>query len=81
MMEEHQTIGRAYPGLSIATAYSFGLEDQEFVTTFEADTIGDYLDLVMELRASEASRSTVRDTPSFTCLAMPIAAALDLLGG
>jgi chlorite dismutase len=81
MMEEHQTIGRAYPGLAIATAYSFGLDDQEYVTAFESDSLGDYLDLVMELRASEASRSTVRDTPSFTCLAMPIAAALDLLGG
>jgi chlorite dismutase len=81
MMEEHIAIGRSYPGITINTSYSFGLDDQEFVVAFEGDRMADFLDLVMELRASEASQYTLRDTPSFTCLAMSIEAALDLLGG
>jgi chlorite dismutase len=81
MMDEHIAIGRSYPTISINTAYSFGLDDQEFVVSFEGDKIADFLDLVMELRASEASQYTLRDTPTFTCVAMPIEAALNLLGG
>jgi chlorite dismutase len=81
MMDEHIAIGRSYPGISINTSYSFGLDDQEFVVAFEGDKISEFLDLVMELRASEASQYTLRDTPSFTCAAMPIDDALRVAGG
>jgi chlorite dismutase len=36
---------------------------------FEGDDPGEFLDLVMELRSSEASRYTAVETPIFTCLA------------
>jgi chlorite dismutase len=81
MMDEHIAIGRSYPSITINTSYSFGLDDQEFVVAFEGDKISDFLDLVMELRAAEASQYTLRDTPSFTCIAMSIEAALDAVGG
>jgi chlorite dismutase len=80
MMEQHFAIGHRYPGVKINTTYSFGLDDKEFVLAFESDDAGAFLDLVMELRESEASQYTLRDTPSFTCLAMPIREALDALG-
>ena len=38
------------------------------------------LDLVMELRGSEASRFTLRDTPLFPCLARGLDEAADSLG-
>jgi chlorite dismutase len=47
---------------------------------FETDTPGDFLDLVMELRGTEASRFTLRDTPAFTCLARSLDEALNSLG-
>ncbi len=81
MMSEHVRIGRRYPGVRINTTYSFGLDDQEFVVTFENDDPGEFVDLVMELRGSMASRYTQRDTPVFTCLQMSIWDALDTLGG
>ncbi len=81
MMDEHIAIGRSYPGITINTSYSFGLDDQEFVVAFEGDKIADFLDLVMELRSAESSQYTLRDTPSFTCTAMPIEEALRPLGG
>ena len=37
IMREHITIGRRYPQISINTTYSFGLDDQEFVVSFECD--------------------------------------------
>jgi chlorite dismutase len=81
MMDEHVRIGRRHPGVRINTTYSFGLDDQEFVVAFESDDPADFLDLVMELRETEASRYTLRDTPTFTALQMSIWEALDALGG
>jgi chlorite dismutase len=81
IMAEHIEIGRRYPEITINTAYSFGLDDQEFVVSFEGDNPGEFLDLVQELRGSESSAYTLRDTPIFTCVAMSVAKALDALDG
>lgn len=67
-MTEHIEMGHRYPGVKINTTYSFGLDDQEFVVAFESDSVEDFLDLVQEMRISEASAHTVRDVPSFTCM-------------
>jgi chlorite dismutase len=79
-MSEHIAMGHRYPSVKINTTYSFGLDDQEFVVAFESDSAADFLDLVQEMRGSEASTHTVRDTPSFTCIAMNIEDALGALG-
>jgi chlorite dismutase len=81
VMSEHIEVGRRYPEITINTAYSFGLDDQEFVVSFEADDPGEFLDLVQELRSSESSAYTLRDTPIFTCVAMSLPRALDALDG
>jgi chlorite dismutase/nitrite reductase/ring-hydroxylating ferredoxin subunit len=80
MMDEHIAVGRKYPSVKLNTTYSYGLDDQEFVVAFETDEPADFLDLVMELRETEASQYTLRDTPIFTCIAMPLREALDALG-
>ena len=54
-MNQHIGVGRKYPSIKLNTTYSFGLDDQEFVVSFEGDDPGDFLDLVMELRESETS--------------------------
>jgi chlorite dismutase len=51
------------------------------VLGFEADDPGQFLDLVQELRASESSSYTLRDTPIFTCVSMSVGKALDALDG
>ena len=81
MMVEHFAIGHRYPQVKINTAYSFGLDDQEFVVAFECDEPAAFLDLVMELRESQASRYTERETPIFTCVRMAPAEALQLALG
>ena len=81
VMAEHIEIGRRYPEITINTAYSFGLDDQEFVVSFECDDPAEFLDLVQELRGSESSAYTLRDVPIFTCVAMSVGRALDALDG
>jgi chlorite dismutase len=81
MMNEHIEIGHKYPTVRLNTTYSFGLDDQEFVVAFESDRPDHFLDLVMELRHSEATGYTLRDTPIFTCVHRELPEVLDLLGG
>ncbi|MFI5279701.1 MAG: chlorite dismutase family protein [Gemmatimonadales bacterium] len=81
MMDEHIRIGRQYPTIRLNTTYSYGLDDQEFVVAFEGDDPAEFLDLVMQLRESAASRYTLRDTPTFTCIQMALRDMLDTLGG
>jgi len=80
VMDEHIAIGHKYPGVKINTTYSFGLDDQDFVVAFETNEPADFLDLVMDLRETEGSLFTVRDTPIFTCVAKPIRNVLADLG-
>ena len=80
-MQGHIAVGREYPGVDNHTTYSFGLDDQEFVVAFDTDDVGTFLDLVQRLRTTEASRYTVRDTPSFTCIGMSLERALNALDG
>jgi chlorite dismutase len=81
MMREHAMIGKRYPGVTLNTAFSFGMDDQEFMTAFETDSVHDFVDLMMEMRESRASAYTERDTPIFTCIRMGAREALDTLGG
>jgi chlorite dismutase len=81
VMRSHIETGRRYPGIEINTAYSFGLDDQEFVVSFNADDPGEFLDLVQELRGTESSAYTESETPIFTCIAATVERALDALDG
>lgn len=80
MMDVHIAMGHKYPSVKINTTYSFGLDDHEFVVAFESDSPADFLDLVMELRETQASRFTVRDTPAFTCIRQDLSEILEALG-
>ena len=55
------------------------MDDQDFVVAFETDEPKDFLDLVMELRETESSKYTQRDTPIFTCIQMPMERILEQL--
>jgi chlorite dismutase len=81
IMQGHIETGRRYPNVDNHTTYCFGLDDQEFVVAFDTDDVGAFLDLVQELRTTEASAYTVRDTPSFTCIAVSVERALNALDG
>ena len=81
IMRDHIETGRRHPSIEINTAYSFGLDDQEFVVSFNADDPGEFLDLVQELRGTESSAYTQSETPIFTCISTSVERALDALDG
>ncbi|MDF2749647.1 MAG: cld, partial [Gaiellaceae bacterium] len=80
-MNEHIEIGARFPSIQNHTTYSFGIDDQEFMTAFECEEPSDFMHLMLTLRDSEASRYTERDTPIFVGQAVEIRGALDALDG
>jgi chlorite dismutase len=80
-MDEHIAIGARFATIRNHTTYSFGIDDQEFMTAFECEEPADFMHLMLTLRESEASRYTERDTPIFVGQSMPIREALDALDG
>ena len=81
VMRGHIETGRRYGGIEINTAYSYGLDDQEFVVSFNADDPAEFLDLVQELRSTESSAYTESETPIFTCISASPERALGALDG
>lgn len=79
IMDVHIRVGNKYPSVKLNTTYSFGLDDQDFVVAFETDEPKDFVDLVMELRETQSSKFTVRDTPIFTCVQMSMEKILEQL--
>jgi len=80
LMDEHIRVGLSYPRVKLNTTYSFGIDDQEFVVAFETNFPEDFLDLVQQLRETEASMYTLKDTPIFSCVRVSPAEMLDRLG-
>jgi chlorite dismutase len=81
-MDEHIRIGREeFPGIKNHTSYSFGIDDQEFMTAFECDEPADFMHLMLRLRDSEASAYTERDVPIFVGQHVTIREALAALDG
>ena len=81
VMRGHMKVGHAYPQVRQLLAYSFGLDDQEFIVAYETDELVAFQDLVRELRETESRRSTVRDTPIITGVHRPLGEILGLLSG
>jgi chlorite dismutase len=66
VMNEHMKVGHSYPQVRQLLAYSFGLDDQDFLVAYETDDLIAFSELVRSLRSTESRRSTVRDTPILT---------------
>jgi chlorite dismutase len=80
MMNEHMRIGHEYADIRQVLLYSTGLDDQEFIVAYEAEDLPRFSALVTDLRATEARRYTLRDTPILTGIHRPLREALALIG-
>lgn len=72
VMNEHMKIGHGFPQVRQLLAYSFGLDDQDFVVAYETDDLPAFAELVRALRGTESRRSTVRDTPILAGIHRPL---------
>jgi chlorite dismutase len=66
MMNEHIKIGKQYFDVKQLLLYSFGIQDQEFVVSYEMDDLTRFSDLVNALRSAEGRKYTLLDTPLIT---------------
>ena len=72
MMDEHIAVGQKYPGIVLNTTYAFGIHDEDFMLSFECDSLAEFQDLVMELRETAVSRYVAVDTPMIVCVSKDI---------
>jgi chlorite dismutase len=79
-MNEHMRVGHTYPQVRQLLAYSFGLDDQDFLVAYETDELPAFSALVRDLRATESRRSTLRDTPILLGIHRPATEIVELLG-
>jgi chlorite dismutase len=63
MMNEHIKIGKQYFDVKQLLLYSFGLQDQEFVVSYEVEDPVRFSELVNALRGVEGRKYTKSDTP------------------
>src|SRR4029079_15616585 len=80
VMNGQMKSGHQYPQVRQLLAYSFGLDDQDFVVADETDDLPAFGALVRELRGTESRRSTVTDTPRLSAVHRPIEEIVRLLG-
>ena len=80
VMNEHMKVGHRYQQVRQLLAYSFGVDDMDFLVAYETDDLPAFGELVRELRGTESRRSTVRDTPILTGIHRPIDEITRLLG-
>ncbi|HEX6548331.1 MAG TPA: chlorite dismutase family protein [Candidatus Dormibacteraeota bacterium] len=81
IMNEHMRVGHDYPQVRQLLAYSFGLDDMDFLVAYETDDLPAFGELVRALRGTESRRSTVRDTPLLCGVHRPASEIAALLGG
>lgn len=80
MMNEHIRIGHDYADIPQVLLYATGLDDQEFVVAYETEDLPRFSALVTDLRATEARRYTLKDTPIITGSHYELGEALALIG-
>ena len=80
VMNDHMKVGHGYKQVRQLLAYSFGVDDMDFLVAYETDDLPAFGELVRDLRGTESRRSTVRDTPILAGIHRPIAEITRLLG-
>src|SRR3954464_14583303 len=66
MLADHGKAARGYPDVRANTVSSFALGDYEWILAFEADELHRIVDLMRDLRATEARRHVREEIPFFT---------------
>jgi chlorite dismutase len=80
IMKAHVDVGRKYSAtISQMLLYSYGIDDHEFIVSYQMDNLEEFQTLVMDMRGTESRRHTKNDLPIFTCIHMSLEEALDML--
>lgn len=66
LMGGHVTFGKRYPQIEQLLLYSYGIDDSEFIVSYETNDLPAFQSLVMELRSDKVRAYTLKDTPLYT---------------
>ena len=72
LLVEHGMAGRRYPDVRANTVAAFALGDYEWLLAFESDELHRIVDLMRDLRATDARRHVRVETPFFTGPRVPL---------
>jgi chlorite dismutase len=73
IMGQHIKVGLGHPDIRQCLLYSYGIDDYEFIVSYETKTLEEFQDLVIEMRRTVGRKYTLIDTPTFTCIYRPLA--------
>ena len=79
LLAEHGKMARGYPDVRANTVASFALGDYEWMLAFEADELHRIVDLMRDLRASDARRQVREEIPFYTGRRRPVADIVNCL--
>ncbi|HSW47607.1 MAG TPA: chlorite dismutase family protein [Candidatus Saccharimonadales bacterium] len=68
LMGGHVMIGKKYQQIEQLLLYSYGIDDNEFIVSYETDELSAFQSLVIELRSNKVRNYTLKDTPIFTAI-------------
>ena len=79
MLAEHGRAGAAYRGVIANTVSAFALGDYEWILPLESDELTELVDMMRELRYTEARRHVREEVPFFTGRRIPASAVPEVL--
>jgi len=79
MLREHGMAGRAFPGVQANTVAAFALNDFEWILALEADDLHDLVDLMRDLRATQARSHVREEIPFHTGRRVDVDGAVEVL--
>lgn len=79
MLADHGRRGAAFTGVTANTVASFALGDYEWLLPLESDELTDLVDLMRDLRATEARRHVREEVPFYTGRRISAAEVLEIL--
>jgi chlorite dismutase len=79
MLREHGMAGRAFPGVQANTVASFALGDWEWLLPLESHNLHDLVDIMRDLRATQARRHVREEIPFHTGRLITLAEVAEVL--
>jgi chlorite dismutase len=79
IMGQHIKTGVLHPEIRQCLLHSTGLDDQEFVVSYEMSSLEEFHQLVKEMRSTVGRPYTLSDTPIYTCMYKPLSSLLEWL--
>ena len=79
MLREHGVAGRAFTGVQANTVAAFALNDWEWILALESEDLHELVDLMRDLRATQARRHVREEVPFHTGRLVDVDCAIDVL--